>query len=290
MPYNENNWNRNRDGFARDWNNNDDFNRNQNRNENDFENRGNWGDRGNDHMSNYRENRNDFNDDRRNLDRNDNQRFREGEFGNRGRYGNSTGVSRGSSNYLGRNDRDNNREGNYYAGSDYGSFNRRNNNDNNRGNDRDWWDKTKDEVSSWFGDDAADRRRQMDERRGQHRGKGPKGYTRSDDRIKEDVNDRLSNDEHIDASDIEVEVSNGEVTLTGNVNSRWEKRHAEDIAEEVSGVKNVENRVRVTNNTSTTGNNTQDSNSGATLGTTSSGPAYGSAGAAPVGAFDTRKN
>ncbi len=120
-------------------------------------------------------------------------------------------------------------------------------NDQNRGQDRDWWDKTKDEVSSWFGDDDADRRRRQDEGRGEHRGKGPKGYTRSDERIKEDVNDRLSDDPHVDASEIDVAVQGCEVTLTGTVNSRQEKRHAEDLAERISGVKNVENRLRVSN-------------------------------------------
>lgn len=82
------------------------------------------------------------------------------------------------------------------------------------------------------------------------RGRGPKNYIRSDERIREDINDRLQDDEHIDASDIEVSVEAGDVVLTGTVDSRFAKRHAEDIAEHVSGVKNVENRVRVSNTTS----------------------------------------
>lgn len=114
--------------------------------------------------------------------------------------------------------------------------------------DRGWWDRASDEVSSWFGDEEAERRRMMDARReGQYRGRGPKNYTRSDDRIKEDINDRLTDYSYIDASEIEVEVSNGDVTLTGTVDSRYDKRMAEDIAEDVSGVKNVENRIRVNN-------------------------------------------
>jgi hypothetical protein len=84
----------------------------------------------------------------------------------------------------------------------------------------------------------------MDAQREQ-RGRGPKNYRRSDERIKEDVNDRLSDDYYLDASDVEVAVQNTEVTLTGTVNSRTEKRLAEDIAESVSGVTNVENRLRV---------------------------------------------
>ena len=78
-----------------------------------------------------------------------------------------------------------------------------------------------------------------------HRGKGPKGYTRSDDRIREDVNDRLSDDDMLDASDITVTVSGGEVTLEGRVDSRQAKRAAEDCAETCSGVKHVQNNLRV---------------------------------------------
>lgn len=80
---------------------------------------------------------------------------------------------------------------------------------------------------------------------GQHRGKGPKGYQRSDDRIREDVHDRLADDSFIDASDIEVIVLNGEVTLNGTVDRRSDKRRAEDLCESITGVKNVENRLRV---------------------------------------------
>lgn len=78
-----------------------------------------------------------------------------------------------------------------------------------------------------------------------HRGKGPKGYVRSDERIREDISDRLRDDEHIDAGDIDVTVSSGDVVLSGVVESRFAKRHAEDLAESVSGVRNVENRIRV---------------------------------------------
>jgi hypothetical protein len=78
-----------------------------------------------------------------------------------------------------------------------------------------------------------------------HKGKGPKGYRRSDERIKEDINDRLTDDTHLDASDIEVAVTNGEVKLSGTVESREAKRRAEDLAEMISGISNVENTLRV---------------------------------------------
>lgn len=80
---------------------------------------------------------------------------------------------------------------------------------------------------------------------GQHAGKGPKGYQRSDERIREDVCDRLARHPHIDASEIEVKVSNGEVTLSGAVDERNAKRMSEDLAESVDGVREVHNQLRV---------------------------------------------
>jgi hypothetical protein len=80
---------------------------------------------------------------------------------------------------------------------------------------------------------------------GLHRGRGPKGYKRSDERIHEDVCERLTEDPFIDASNIEVLVKEGEVTLSGTVFSRGLKRRAEDLAEMASGVSHVQNNLRV---------------------------------------------
>jgi hypothetical protein len=82
-------------------------------------------------------------------------------------------------------------------------------------------------------------------RLGPHRGKGPTGYIRSDGRILDDISDRLSDDDRLDASDIEVKVEAGEVTLNGHVASREDKRRAEDLAESVSGVRHLQNNLRV---------------------------------------------
>ena len=76
-------------------------------------------------------------------------------------------------------------------------------------------------------------------------GRGPKDYKRSDDRIREDVSDRLEQDAFVDASDITVDVRDGEVTLSGTVGSRDQKRVAEDCVEAVSGVREVHNSLRV---------------------------------------------
>ena len=81
--------------------------------------------------------------------------------------------------------------------------------------------------------------------RGGFSGRGPKGYTRTDDRIREDVCERLSWNDEVDATDISVRVEDGEVTLEGSVETRHMKRLAEDLAEEVFGVRDVHNTVRV---------------------------------------------
>jgi osmotically-inducible protein OsmY len=104
------------------------------------------------------------------------------------------------------------------------------------------------ESGSYYDEDDAERRKRMEKINGPHKGKGPKDYHRSEDRIREDVCDRLSDDDRVDASDIQVQVQNDEVILSGTVNSREEKRRAEDIVEFISGVHNVENRIRVQKN------------------------------------------
>jgi hypothetical protein len=82
-------------------------------------------------------------------------------------------------------------------------------------------------------------------RYGTFTGRGPKGYQRSDDRIREDISDRLTDDPMVDASEITIEVKGGEVTLSGTVEDRDQKRRAEDIAEQVPGVRDVSNHLRV---------------------------------------------
>jgi hypothetical protein len=81
------------------------------------------------------------------------------------------------------------------------------------------------------------------ERRFENR--GPKGYKRSDQRIMEDVCDEFMIDDRLDPSEIEVEVLDGVVILRGTVDHRHEKYLAEDIADSVLGVKDVDNRLRL---------------------------------------------
>ncbi len=134
----------------------------------------------------------------------------------------------------------------YYQRGYEGEYRERGGRGRGRGEERGFFERAGDEIRSWFGDDEAERRRRADEmRKGTYAGRGPRGYRRSDERIREDINDNLTDDWYIDASDIEVTVNNGMVTLTGHVDSRLEKRRAEDIVECVSGVTDVSNQLRV---------------------------------------------
>ena len=99
--------------------------------------------------------------------------------------------------------------------------------------------------SSWDPQQAWGSRQGMGQRQQDFTGKGPKGWTRSDDRIKEDLSEQFARHPDLDPSEIEIRVHGGEVTLTGSVSDRESKRLAEDIAENVQGVKDVTNQVRV---------------------------------------------
>ena len=90
------------------------------------------------------------------------------------------------------------------------------------------------------GRDIEDRFRQPS-----YRGLGPKNYRRSDERIREDVCERLTLDDSVDATEIEVDVREGIVMLSGFVEDRRTKRRAEDVAESVNGVSDVQNQIRI---------------------------------------------
>jgi len=76
-------------------------------------------------------------------------------------------------------------------------------------------------------------------------GRGPKGYRRSDEGIREEVCEVLTFEPSVDATEIDVIVTDGNVTLSGSVNDRNQKRRAEETVENVSGVRDVTNNVRV---------------------------------------------
>jgi osmotically-inducible protein OsmY len=81
-------------------------------------------------------------------------------------------------------------------------------------------------------------------RRGGRASRGPKGYTRSDERIHEEVCERIARS-GVAADEVEVRVENREVTLTGTVHDRREKWWLEDLTDDVFGVEEVHNHLRV---------------------------------------------
>jgi len=171
--------------------------------------------------------------------------------GSQGGYGQSYGGSSyGSAGAYapGSYDRDSNRQS-YQRDSRSWGDRQQGGYGQDRGHERGLWDRASDEVMSWFGDEDAARRREED-----HRGHGPADYTRSDERIREDANDRLTEDSRVDARNVSVTVKDGELTLSGTVGSRDAKHRAEDCVENISGVKHVQNNLRVDN--SATGSTT----------------------------------
>ncbi len=80
---------------------------------------------------------------------------------------------------------------------------------------------------------------------GTHSGKGPKGYIRPDSSILEEIYEILTRDHDVDATDIEVQVESGVVTLAGFVPDRQMKHRSELLAEGCTGVKEVQNQIRV---------------------------------------------
>jgi hypothetical protein len=145
----------------------------------------------------------------------------EGSFNDRWQNAYGPGIPSTSLDYTGRSVSD----PGYYASQDR--------------DDARWWN----DRAGWPGRDATSASQSF-------RGRGPQGYRRSDERIREDACECLMEDDYVDASEIEVEVRDGEVTLSGTVESRDQKRRAESLLEQLSGVSDVHNRLRVTSSES----------------------------------------
>lgn len=79
----------------------------------------------------------------------------------------------------------------------------------------------------------------------QGNGNAPRRRTRDEQRIHDDVCERLTRQPDVDASDIEVSVGAGAVTLAGSVPTRRMKLLAENTVHGVLGVKDVRSRLRV---------------------------------------------
>lgn len=74
---------------------------------------------------------------------------------------------------------------------------------------------------------------------------GPKNYVRSDERLREEVCERLAHCDHLDVSEVTVTVLSGVVTLEGTVENRRMKYEIEDVADDTFGVSDVINRLHV---------------------------------------------
>jgi hypothetical protein len=90
------------------------------------------------------------------------------------------------------------------------------------GDDRGWIDQRADQASQ-----------------GPHRGRGPRGWSRRDERIREEVCERLLQDRLLDARGVEVQVQDGVVTLAGEVPGGSDAAHAEMLARQAPGVVEV---------------------------------------------------
>jgi osmotically-inducible protein OsmY len=80
---------------------------------------------------------------------------------------------------------------------------------------------------------------------GSHAGQRSQFHRRSDDKIREEIWELLTNNADLDAGEVELHVESGEVTLTGTIDSRDAKWLAEDLVNSVSGVREINNRLKV---------------------------------------------
>jgi hypothetical protein len=181
----------------------------------------------------YRSERNrDFDRDRWNRGDEANR----GDEPNRGAFGyEGEGFFRGGGRDMERGpDRDFDRGHDYSRGA----------NDFNRGG---YWGPASgsDFGQSWNTNRGAQRPPQAQQPYPSHRGKAPKNYQRSDERIREDVCELLTRDDRVDPTELEINVNAGVVTLSGSVDDRLSKRRAEDLAESCAGVRDVRNEIRV---------------------------------------------
>jgi osmotically-inducible protein OsmY len=68
---------------------------------------------------------------------------------------------------------------------------------------------------------------------------------RPDEAIWEDIHEHLTTNPDLDATEVEIVVEDGDVTLTGRVDTRESKWLAEEMARAVPGVADLHNRLRV---------------------------------------------
>lgn len=82
-----------------------------------------------------------------------------------------------------------------------------------------------------------------EEAEGPYRGLGPAQPSSAE--IQAIIEEELTADSWLDASDVRVSVEDGIVTLSGTVESRDAKRRAEALADQVLGVRDVQNTLQI---------------------------------------------
>lgn len=78
-----------------------------------------------------------------------------------------------------------------------------------------------------------------------HSGKGPRGYARSEARIRDEACEILAHDHELDATDIEVDYKDHCIILRGHVDRRYDKKLAERLVEYIPGVEDVQNLLQI---------------------------------------------
>lgn len=74
---------------------------------------------------------------------------------------------------------------------------------------------------------------------------GPRSRRKSDESLTQEIREILTADPELEATDVEVEVEGGAVTLRGAVVDSDARLLAEELVESLSGVREVHNRLRV---------------------------------------------
>ncbi len=76
-------------------------------------------------------------------------------------------------------------------------------------------------------------------------GFGPKGYKRSDQKLKDEASLLLNQDPILDSSNINIEVFNNVIYLRGFVDSRKDKKRAELLIEDIFGIEDIQNQLKI---------------------------------------------
>ncbi|MGH7510307.1 MAG: BON domain-containing protein [Gemmatimonadales bacterium] len=83
------------------------------------------------------------------------------------------------------------------------------------------------------------------EEQGRQEARGPRRVRRPDESLARELHEILIRDPELEATEVEVEVEGGAVTLSGVVDGSDARLLAEELVESVPGVREVHNRLRV---------------------------------------------